>query len=1102
MSSAETLFAESETASSESLTSTTSNTVPEEISSPTGNHYELTSSATSSIHEAPTAITSEDLETTTSTSGQTPTSAAKTEFVDSSDTAASEKYDSTSAIQAGTTEEASTEGLGTLVFHKSFTTLHTMEASSRGTMTTAEFKRTPFTPFSLRSSTESEEIPAMSTAKPSPLVTSKPPTSSHPQNVDHISGSDLYTSTSTTDDYSKIPTEKSTLRSASSSMPWTRKGSNTETTQPDVKSETTDGVPDVVPTSVEAEQATDGTKQQADTRTSAFVGQGTSPSDSSTNSEAPTPSPSTDPSPCPPEYFEGPTYCYRFTPPSANSYRKTKNAGRKDEKRAGRPVRRSDSYKDSRTVAVGRYVDPAVVGRYVEPTDTLDPSLMLHDGLTYLPNFLITTQKSDSDCPTAAKFCTLHKNSDLIDEANLRNNEVLPFMKNISETQSPQIDLLFINENGSKFLKKTHSVRIVSLLRSNIALLKVNATAGIDTVFPNTVGICRCPKFGGQLSCDLDTVSFYRPGGNFLLPANRTLQIGEVAIISCTGTKSKIQIACDNYGRLTPHPTMIECETDGALRETVNITDKAVCVCDEEFAGARCTVNKSELAFYSDTKSSFVSAPTLSAAALFLTEMALIVAHILLKDETLKGQDPQVFFQNARSCVLATAALAVILFRHPALLGLRAYSCGFWFIVTTSLLSCGIGLLALEARNAFRASKLLGTNTWRSVLTGYTQKPTELGFQVGFVVLSSMAVVLFVFRTMYDQVTSTWSCLGRFTVTSTNLWFPLIQLNTVAALAATSYSYRGLYIRRNLPQYQEMLDEFARSVPGEVRNTIEKCHRDLHFTMAGSWLLLGYWQFLAVASDWVTDPVSNMLTVAFALLYCAMNLLQFVVTTPSVSPSLTVERTVRTGQPATDSFAAVQQGDMDSDKTVAVLSGASIRSRHEVEPGRNPGQIRERREGQTPTNEVSLPAPAKVFRRWSTYAYCKDPKPDVDPRRRPETEHERMMREREEIVQGLYLFNGPPPIIRGSMLERNRVEVKDRPSQSVPIAIITAIDDYGNTYQQAVLKAPMAVVRDEATKLEDENVCYPTGLLATSGNDIATPVMESREDDETIEISA
>ncbi|VDO79256.1 unnamed protein product [Heligmosomoides polygyrus] len=236
------------------------------------------------------------------------------------------------------------------------------------------------------------------------------------------------------------------------------------------------------------------------------------------------------------------------------------------------------------------------------------------------------------------------------------------------------------------------------------------------------------------------------------------------------------------------------------------------------------------------------------------------------------------------------------------------------------------------------------------------------------------------------------------------------ELNTVAALAATSYSYKGLYIRRNLPQYQEVLDEFARSVPGDVRNTIEKCHRDLHFTMAGPWLLLGYWQFLAVASDWVTDPVSNMLTVAFALLYCAMNLLQFIVTTPSVT---------------------VQQGDMDSDKTVAVLSGASVGSRHEVEPGRDPGQVRERRESQTQTDE-----------------------------------HERIMREREEIVQGLYLFNGPPPVIRGSMLERNRVEVKDRPSQSVPIAIITAIDDYGNTYQQAVLKAPVAVVRNERPSVQ------------------------------------
>ncbi|VDO19535.1 unnamed protein product [Heligmosomoides polygyrus] len=62
----------------------------------------------------------------------------------------------------------------------------------------------------------------------------------------------------------------------------------------------------------------------------------------------------------------------------------------------------------------------------------------------------------------------------------------------------------------------------------------------------------------------------------------------------------------------------------------------AVCICDEEFAGARCTVNKTELAFYSDTASSFISAPTLSAAALFCTEIALILAHILLSDELME----------------------------------------------------------------------------------------------------------------------------------------------------------------------------------------------------------------------------------------------------------------------------------------------------------------------------------------------------------------------------------------------------------------------------------------------------------------------------------
>ncbi|VDP20471.1 unnamed protein product [Heligmosomoides polygyrus] len=204
----------------------------------------------------------------------------------------------------------------------------------------------------------------------------------------------------------------------------------------------------------------------------------------------------------------------------------------------------------------------------------------------------------------AVRFCSLASNSDLADEIDLRNQDVLELLRNMSDARSPSVDLMFVNEKTSKLIKETRTVRIASLQMSSLVLLKVNRTVGIDEHVANATGVCKMPKSCGELSCNLGDFTYYQLGDYIVLPQPRLLAVGEKIEYSlwrsssekirvnrayfagpqhrisyrveCAGSKTgaKINVTCGKRGYLNPHPTALpvvcqEKDQDFGERETL-----------------------------------------------------------------------------------------------------------------------------------------------------------------------------------------------------------------------------------------------------------------------------------------------------------------------------------------------------------------------------------------------------------------------------------------------------------------------------------------------------------------------------------------------------
>ncbi|EYB84462.1 hypothetical protein Y032_0316g2297 [Ancylostoma ceylanicum] len=168
-----------------------------------------------------------------------------------------------------------------------------------------------------------------------------------------------------------------------------------------------------------------------------------------------------------------------------------------------------------------------------------------------------------------------------------------------------------------------------------------------------------------------------------------------------------------------------------------------------------------------------------------------------------------------------------------------------------------LGFFVLEALNVYEVSHMEQRNAW-----GYTMEETDfelpkLALRTLLTIFALGGGVTAVTTAHFGRVATLWTCLGNFAEETTDLWLPLVLINACVALAATSFSYYGWFILRNVPQYRQKMSMYLAGRTLSEKCCIDKCYRNVVFTAFGPWLLFATWLTLAMSSDWVADSILN-----------------------------------------------------------------------------------------------------------------------------------------------------------------------------------------------------------------------------------------------------
>ncbi|VDO61593.1 unnamed protein product [Heligmosomoides polygyrus] len=311
--------------------STFSNERIEESSSSTSDFKEIASAvtpseSTSTAYTVSTLEGSQSSKLTLRTSSEQASAISESfaKVVQSSSTEATTggEHSSTTAPMLPSTAEAAADESenGTLPFFQNFTTFEAMSAISSGTMTTAEYERTPSATASLRPQDDAQTTETSPPGKTSVPESHDATTTWHPKRLTPVPAFGHFTSIASTEEHAKTsPAAKVTPTATRPSQPSTTR-LPTLTDQSDTVETTSEEGADPTTLGQHAQLTTATIQTSADATTSTsnvwIV------TNENTIWEQPSSSSSSDPSPCPPQYHEGPSNCYRFTPPSANTYRK------------------------------------------------------------------------------------------------------------------------------------------------------------------------------------------------------------------------------------------------------------------------------------------------------------------------------------------------------------------------------------------------------------------------------------------------------------------------------------------------------------------------------------------------------------------------------------------------------------------------------------------------------------------------------------------------------------------------------------------------------------------------------------------------------------
>ncbi|WKY13067.1 hypothetical protein Q1695_004127 [Nippostrongylus brasiliensis] len=544
----------------------------------------------------------------------------------------------------------------------------------------------------------------------------------------------------------------------------------------------------------------------------------------------------------------------------------------------------------------------------------------------------------------AFHLCAVEGGSDMADEVDLRDPQVLQLLRNVSETDGAETRF-FVNERDSKLYMEEKKVRVVSLRWSTRFFLNVNETVAPRQYVENVTAACKRPKFCGEYHCNLNDYEFLVPDSVLAIPEtqNRTLAVGESVTIRCNNSETEVvKVQCRQKGYLNPHPTRVACQEDRKLaflkrhrirksckecfpygtqrcervsegfvcRCRTNWTEptcwrapnlcqinqvdcgengrcvseitQARCICNASFAGSHCSVNKTRLSFISDTEASFVSGTTAGASIIAMTgSLVLLIRGLIALFYQHQGNDPQTFYQNCRCFFVALAGLFAFLFRHPALLQITQIQCMFSSFVMTCSFLFGMAFFALEALTFYECASLTRLNSWTETFWGRNRFHTTPAFRTLTPLIVLTAAVAGTFKGRPADVASPWSCMGRFEPSTRNFWFPIALAHSCLGLAALAYTLEGRLKRNNMPQFQQAVDEHLKPLPPARREEVEKCQRNHGLTAIGPWLLYTTWLFLALSADWVVSP-TNFWAVTCALGYSACELAIFALTTPQV----------------------------------------------------------------------------------------------------------------------------------------------------------------------------------------------------------------------------
>ncbi|VDL74229.1 unnamed protein product [Nippostrongylus brasiliensis] len=239
----------------------------------------------------------------------------------------------------------------------------------------------------------------------------------------------------------------------------------------------------------------------------------------------------------------------------------------------------------------------------------------------------------------AFHLCAVEGDSDMADEVDLRNPQVLQLLRNVSETDGAERHF-FVNERDSKLYMEEKKVRVVSLKWSTRFFLYVNETVAPRQYVENVTAACKRPKFCGEYYCNLNDYEFLVPDSVLVIPEtqNRTLAVGESVTIRCNNSETEVvKVQCRQKGYLNPHPTRVACQGASIIAMTGSLV--------------------------------------------------LLIRGLIALFYEQHGNDPQTFYQNCRCFFVALAGLFAFLFRHPALLQITQIQCMFSsFVMTCSFL--------------------------------------------------------------------------------------------------------------------------------------------------------------------------------------------------------------------------------------------------------------------------------------------------------------------------------------------------------------------------------------------------------------------------------